>query len=89
MCNLTSYHANPGCITDNILQEARDSAKIDLFGIPSENVMYAEAIQDAIRGMGHSCELIFAYCHDVICQLRITVLFEEQKRREKNKEPAL
>jgi hypothetical protein len=51
--------------------------------------MYAEAIQDAIRGMGHSCKLVFAYCRDVICQLRITVLFEEQKRRELNNEPAL
>jgi hypothetical protein len=89
MHDLTSYHANPGCITDNILQEASDSAMLDLFGIPSENVMYAEAIQDAIRGMGHSCKLVFADRRDVICQLRITMLFKEQKRRELNNEPAL
>ena len=64
--DLTSYHANPRCTTDYILQEACDSAKLDFFGIPSENVMYAEAIQEAIQEMGHSCKLVFANRHDVI-----------------------
>jgi hypothetical protein len=51
--------------------------------------MYAEAIQDAIWGMGHLGELVFANFCDVIHQVRITMLFEEQKRQELDNEPAL
>jgi hypothetical protein len=70
MRDLTSYHTNPGCITDNtILQETRNSIKFDLYGLSLDNVMYAEAIKDTIRGMGHLCELLFANCHYVIHQL--------------------
>jgi hypothetical protein len=44
-------------ITDNILQEARDFAKNDLFGDTDHNVLYSESIHDAIIAMGHSCKL--------------------------------
>ncbi len=40
-------------------------------------------------GMGHSCELLYCDRQDVIHQLRSTVVWEELKRRENNKDPAL
>ena len=39
--------------------------------------------------MGHSCELLYCDRQDVIHQLRSTVVWEELKRRENNKDPAL
>ena len=39
--------------------------------------------------MGHSCELLFSDRRDVIRTLRSTVVREEIKRREDNKEPVL
>ena len=39
--------------------------------------------------MGHSCEFLYSDRRDVIRQLRSTVVWEELKQRENNKEPAL
>ncbi len=47
-------------ITDNLLQEARDWAKLQLFGNADENVQYCEAVKDAIIEMGHSCEFLYS-----------------------------
>ncbi len=74
---VTENFAHTHLITDNMLQEARDFAKNDLFGDADDNVRYSEAIRDAIIAMGHSCELIFSERRDVIRQLRATVVREE------------
>ena len=67
-------YAHGHLITDNILQEARDSAKKELFGDADDNVRYSEAVKEAIISMGHSCELLFSDRLDVIRSLRATVV---------------
>ena len=53
MRSLTENYAHGHLITDNILQEARDSAKKELFGDADDNVRYSEAVKEAIISMGH------------------------------------
>ena len=84
MRSLIKNHANPNLITDNIFQEARDTAKFDLFGDADDNVKYCEAVRDAIIAMGHSCKLIFADRRDVIRKLQMTLLWEDLKCREES-----
>jgi hypothetical protein len=60
MRGLLANHIHTKLITDNLLQEARDWVKLQLFGYPVNNVQYCEAVKTAIIGMGHSCE--FLYC---------------------------
>jgi len=89
MRSLLSNHVHTELITDNLLQEARDWAKLQLFGNADDNVQYCEAVKAAIIGMDHSCEFLYCDHRDVIHQLRATVVREELKRREDKKEPAL
>ncbi len=60
MRGLSANHVHTELITDNLLQEARDWAKLQLFGNADNNVQYCEAVKAAIIEMGHSCE--FLYC---------------------------
>ena len=82
-------YARLDLISDNVLQQSWDWAKFQLFGDPKSNVKYCEGVREAIVGMGHSCELLFSDRRDVIRTLRSTVVREEIKRREDNKEPVL
>jgi hypothetical protein len=76
-------------VTDNLLQQARDWAKFKLFGSPENNVMYCEAVREAIVSNGHSCELLYSDRRDVVRSLRATVIREEIKRRDDANEAAL
>jgi hypothetical protein len=89
MRGLLSNYVNTDLITDNLLQEARDWAKLQLFGTPDDNVQYCEAVKAALVGMGHSCEFVYSDRRDVIRQLRSTVVREEITRREKDNELVL
>jgi hypothetical protein len=80
---------NPYAVTNNIIQDARDHAKADLFGKPDENIRYAYTIQQAIQDMGHVCELIVTGRHDVIRNFQVIVLKEELTHREHANEPTL
>ena len=55
MRGLLANHVHTESISDNLLQEARDWAKLQLFGNADNNVQYCEAVKAAIIGMGHSC----------------------------------
>lgn len=77
MRGLLTNYVNTELISDNLLQEARDWAKLQLFGTADINVQYYEAVRAAIIAMGHSCELLFCHRRDVIRQLRATVVREE------------
>ncbi len=89
MRGLLANHVHTKLITDNLLQEARDWAKLQLFENADNNVQYCEAVKAAIIEMGHSCEFLYSDRRDVIRQLGSTVVQEEIKRREKDKEPVL
>ncbi len=71
-------YVNPYAVTNNIIQDARDHAKADIFGKPDDNIRYAYTIQQAIQDMGHVCELIFTGRWDVIPKIQEIVLKEEQ-----------
>ena len=86
---LLANHVHTELISDNLLQEARDWVKFQLFGNPDNNVLYCEAVKAEIIGMGHLCELLYCDRCDVICQLCATVVWEELKQREDKNEPAL
>ena len=89
MRGLLANHVHTELITDNLLQEARDWAKLQLFGNANNNVQYCEAVKAVIIGMGHLCEFLYCDRCDVIRQLGTTVVREELKQREDKKEPAL
>ncbi len=59
MHKLLKPHVNKYVLTNNVLQEARDTAKGDLFGDPDDNVRYAYAIAKALQQVGHTVEVIF------------------------------
>jgi hypothetical protein len=89
MRGLLANHVHTELITDNLRQEVRDWAKLQLFGNADNNVQSCEAVKAAIIRMGHSCEFLYCDHRDVIRQLGSTVVWEELKQRENNKEPAL
>ncbi len=49
-------YVDPYAVTNNIIQDARDHAKADIFYKPNDNIRYAYAIQQAIQDMGHVCD---------------------------------
>jgi hypothetical protein len=89
MRGLLANHVHTELITDNLLQEARDWAKVQLFGNADNNVQYCEAVKAEKIEMEHSCEFLYSDRQYVIHQLRSTVVWEEIKQREKDKEPVL
>ena len=89
MSEVLRDYVNPYAITNNILQDAREHAKADLFGKAEDNVKYAYALRDTLIAKGHSCELLFSTRRNLIRQIRVLVLKEELDRRERSKEPTL
>jgi hypothetical protein len=49
MQEILKPYFNEYVLTNNVLQQARDTAKGDLFGDPDENVQYAYAIAKTIQ----------------------------------------
>jgi hypothetical protein len=43
----------------SIVQDARDMAKLQLFGLAEEKVQYVRGVVDQVRGLGHKVEMIF------------------------------
>jgi hypothetical protein len=76
-------------LTDSIVQDARDMAKLQLFGSAEENVQYARGVVDQVRGLGHEVEMIFQDQRETLQLVSSVVLHEELMRRKKMKLPAL
>ena len=89
MRGLLANHVHTELVSDNFLLEAKDWAKLQLFGNVDNNVQYCKAVKAAIFGMGNLCEFLYCDRRDVIRQLRATVVWEELKQREDKNEPAL
>ena len=82
MSEVIRDYVNEYAITNNILQDAREHARKDIFGEPEDNVKYAYALRDSLVERGHDCKLIFTSRHDVLRQIRAVVVKEELDRRE-------
>ncbi len=52
-------YAKEYTLMDSIVQDARDMAKLQLFGSAEEKVQYARGVVDQVRGLGHEVEMIF------------------------------
>jgi hypothetical protein len=89
MSGVIRDYVNPYTVTNNILQDARDHTKADLFSKPDNNIRYAYIIQQAIQDMGHVCDLIFTGCCDVIQMVQAVTLKEELTCQEHANEPTL
>jgi hypothetical protein len=89
MSEVIQDYVNPYTVTNNILQDACNHAKADLFGKLDDNIRYAYAVQQAIQDMVHVCDLIFTGRHDVIRMVRAVVLKEELTCQEHANEPTL
>ncbi len=74
-------YINDYVFTNNILQEARDTAKGDLFGDADKNITYAYAITNAIQQMGHTIEVVFTNRCTTMKTVNAIVLKEEMNRK--------
>jgi hypothetical protein len=81
MHEILKPYINKYVLTNNILQEACDTAKGDLFGDPEKNVKYACAIANAIQQMGHTIEVVFTNQHTTMKTVNAIVLKEEMDRK--------
>ncbi len=52
-------YAKEYTLIDSIVQDARDRAKLQLFGSAEENVQYVGGVLDHVRRLGHKVEMIF------------------------------
>ena len=68
-------------LTDAIIQGARTCARLELFGAPETNVMYAEAIRSELRNNGHIVKMKFTTRRETLKNLERIVIAEELLRR--------
>ena len=82
-------YAKEYTLTDSIVQDARDQAKLELFGSAEENVRYVRGVMDHVRRLGHEVEMIFQDRQKTIKAASAVVLHEDLLRWKKMKLPAL
>jgi hypothetical protein len=82
MCKILKPHFNEYVLTNNVLLEACDTAKGDLFGDPDINVRNAYAISKALQQMGHTVKVIFTSQCDTM-QTANTIMLKEEMDRQK------
>ncbi len=81
MHKILKPYMNKYVLTNNVLQEARDTVKGDLFGDLDKNVKYAYAIANAIKQMGYTVEVVFTNQRTTMKTVNAIVLKEEMDRR--------
>ncbi len=79
-------YAKDYALTDSVLQEAQDNAKLELFGSAEDNICYARGVANQLRRLDHEVELIFGNQRETLKKATATVLSEEAERRKKAKE---
>jgi len=75
-----SAYGKEHSLTDSILQEARSDVKAQLFGIPAENVQYAEGMTLELEKDGHIVDLIYTERNTTLCNVEQLVVAEELLR---------
>ena len=74
-------------LTISLLQNARDKAKIYLFGLPHFNVQYATALRAQMEAVGHNVLLIeqnAMHVHMMLEQILLKEEIDHQKREKVN-----
>jgi hypothetical protein len=86
MHKILNPYFNEYVSTNNVLQEACDTAKGDLFlGDPDDNVQYTYAIAKAIQQMSHTIKIIFTNQRTTMKTVNAIVLKEEMDRKKATK----
>jgi nitrogenase molybdenum-iron protein alpha/beta subunit len=70
-------YGKPNFMTDAILQEACTQACIELFGTPSTNVKYAEAVMNEMKAQGHIVRMKFTTRRETLKNIKRVVISEE------------
>jgi hypothetical protein len=73
-------------LSNNILQEGCDEAKVDLFGNPEENIQYTYTIARVIEEMGRTVNLIFTNRSKTMKTVNALVLKKEMYRKKADKQ---
>ena len=82
-------YAKAFTLTDSIIQDGKDLAKLDLFGNADDNVKYAKGVKDHLTALGHAVELRYHDRRRSLQLLTSVVINDEQVRRKKMNLPAL
>ncbi len=85
MREILKPYANDYAITDNILQEGRDHAKLERFGVPDDNVQFAHGVFSELKAMGHEVILLYTDRAQTLKNVSAVVLLEELERNKKEK----
>ena len=89
MLEVICNYIKPYTVSNDILQDARDHARAELFGNAEENVKYSYALQDELVTKGHVCKLQFTAHRKVLCQVQTVVIKDELTCWANRKEPTL
>ena len=87
MKSLLSLYIKAKFLTKSVLQNAREMAKQEIFGLPHVNVQYATGLKTAMEAQGHDVLLIESDSRYVRLMLERVVLQEEidlQKMKQVN-----
>ena len=76
-------YAKAFTLTDSIIQDGKDLAKLDLFGNADDNVKYAKGVKDHLTALGHAVELRYHDRRRSLQLLTSVVINDEQVRRKK------
>ena len=67
--------------TESILQEAKSTARMQLFGSPGINVTYAETVKLELQKLGHIVRLAYTGRRETLKKIEVVVLSEELLRK--------
>ncbi len=68
-------------LTESVLNEARWSARVELFGTPELNVTYTNNIQEDLRKRGHIVQMKYTNRRETLKNIERLVISEEMLRR--------
>jgi hypothetical protein len=82
---ILSPFTNDYALTDNILQDGRDIAKVERFGVPEDNVQFAHGVFTQLKAMGHEVFFLYTDRSQTLKNVSAVVLLEEFERKKKEK----
>ena len=85
MKKMLSLNIKGKLLTNSLLQNAREKAKIDIFGLPHLNVQYATGLHAEMEAQGHNVLLIEKNARHVHPMLERIVLKEEIELQKRDK----
>ena len=81
-------YAKEYTLTESTIQDSRDLANLELFGLANDNVKYAHS-WNQVKGLGHKVEMVFNDCRNTLQMVSTVVLYKENMRLKKAHLPAL